>query len=500
MTALPFLLHHQEPDGHFRSTASPYLRPVEHAAATQVLSVMTQSSSAPRFYEAAVRATDYMLSHQQTGGGWGDGYSGGKRRSTPITASQMEALFAAAQAGVRVPEITAALQRAARDLLATQNADTGRFGHYFRGVGPAMMTGHALAGLQWAGWGLSHPARRGWLDLVSPVAAGNVPLPLLATRHTLYAAAQQGGAVARIWTEQVFSELLAAQSEEGYWEGPGSDAPLGRAYATAQCAWMLSGFRQDPRHFKESPAPEPGPPFRVVGNGSTVLIMPSTFLLPDDRFLLDREWANWIVAAQSVSGGPTPRALAYELTRAAERHAPHPLPPDILESLHRLYPRLVIPDSTWNTLHPWAIALFILGDAAERKEIDLDAMPDEFIFRHSVSSAPAIREVVTSTAYVKAITALPDELGLDLLRRALAHRDRIPTLIHEAAEAWRVGDPVKLEHTVARLADLAGPSWKLFIEPLDQIWREEIDRVLQIPGTHLIVIPLIHLPGLSVHH
>lgn len=499
MASLSFLLQHQEADGHFRSSSSSSLRPIEQAAATQALSFRAHTSNHPRFYKAAERAADYLLAQQQVGGGWGDGYTQGRRRSTPITASQMEALFSAAQAGVRGPEITAALQRAAMDLLAIQDPDTGRFGSYFRGVGPALITGHALAGLQWAGWGLSRPARRGWLDLESPAPAGSLPLPLLAARHTLYAAAQQGGPVARDWTEQVFNELLSTQAEDGSWKGPGKEASLGTAYATAQCAWMLSGFRHAPHLFAESTVPEPGPSYRIQQGASTVYVMPSTFLLPEDRFLLDRDWATILGSLQSFSTGPSPRTLAYEFSQAAEHSASGPLPADILESLHLLYSRWVVSDAAWNGLPPWAIALFLMGDVVEQHGIHPDALPEEFLRRQGLSSIPSIREIVPSAAYVDAITALPDEMALDFLRRMLAHRDRIPPLLDAAAEAWRMGDQRALEQTIHALAELAGPAWAPFIQPLNRRWREEIQRCLEMPGDHLVVVPAIHLPAVLNH-
>ena len=62
-----------------------------------------------------------------------------------------------------------------------------------------------------------------------------------------------------------------------------------------------------------------------------------------------------------------------------------------------------------------------------------------------------------------------------------------------------MGDQRALEQTIHALAELAGPAWAPFIQPLNRRWREEIQRCLEMPGDHLVVVPAIHLPAVLNH-
>ncbi len=501
---IQYLLSRQKKDGTFsRAAAAEW--PYEHALVTKALAdaLLIYADSIPELRQAVKRGIRRILDGQQPAGGWHYGYATGRNRSTPLTVVQMDALFSALQQGMYEDEIQAALHRAADDLARMQRDGSGRYGYLYRGVGQPVMNGYALYGLQLAGWGLSHSARRGWMDALhaTPSWPETLQWPLFAAYYNHRATYHHGGLPWRQWEAHVYRELLAGQSEEGAWTAPFRERALGPAYATALSLLMIhTAAHSSPllSHYVQAP---PGPLYRIGGADPTSFILASTLIESDDGFLLDVFLTDLLHQVERVHVEGAPRVWFQHLSEAATHHmeheTPQPLPREIRNELNRLFSVPARHAAVWDHAPPWAIAFLVWGKALEDMERDFNDMLEHQL---GIRLPPGQRSesIVPPSTYADAFAALTHEQGLQLLQHALALYRELPLILDHLADAWCAGDEEQLTAWTERLLGDDPATLAVFdriARPLRAHLTEAVLERLTGGETALFVLPAWHLYG-----
>lgn len=493
-----FLIHQQSADGHL-SRAGASEQPYEHALAARALCEALSLYSMPGLRETAERAIRLILDRQQTGGGWYYGYSQGRRRSTPLTVVQMDALFAAAEKGLFVDEIRDALERAAQDLMAIQSDASGRFGYLFRGIGQSVINGYALYGLQLAGWGLSLSARGGWRDTAEavPYWPRTMRWPLFAAYYNHSAAYHLGGTMWQSWRASFYDELLAGQHDEGYWSGPFLEAPFGPPYATALAVLMIRSMDRTPRLVTRYAHVTPGPLYRLQDTH----ILTSTLAEETDGYLIDAYLMDVIAASDRFIMEGSARAWAHHVSmHFASQTEQDGLPPhhrELREELNRLFSVPATHSRLWDHVPPSAIALLVWGNYSEEADRTYDGLI-EYQMRRRLPPGRRMETILSDTYYASAMAQVTHEEGMTLLRHAMDMRTDAPLILDRMADAWCAGDEEEMATWTRRLLGDDPAVQALYdrlLEPARARIVDVVREALASDSRSLIVLPAWHLYG-----
>lgn len=221
----------------------------EHAIVTYALAealAMTRDESLRPLLNQAVK---YMLEGQQAEGGWDYGYNpdASIRSDLSVSGWHIQALAAAHAAGIRLPQMAGAMQRAARFCRAMQNEQTGEFTYSNEGGGQytAGMTGVAVWGLHLLDEGRSAAARRGATVLACATCDWSDPPPggLYAWYYITHA--RFAGRIEwENWNRQMATAFIAHQQADGGWKEPGRAIGFdeGPVYSTTLATLTLSVY------------------------------------------------------------------------------------------------------------------------------------------------------------------------------------------------------------------------------------------------------------------
>ncbi len=445
------VIAHQDSRGRLSAAVDTVL-PYEHAWATRALCEALAFDSNPIWAQAAQRAVAFIIEHQQPGGGWHYGYANFRQRSTPLTVAQMDALFAARRAAIDEPRLDHALQLAAHDLETIQDPQTGHFGYLMRGVGTAAMDGYALAGLQVADQWRSWAYRRGWLARQEAVAGWPTTLqyPLYAAYYSHKSVLRQGGLSWRQWADSFFHELLAGQQPDGSWSGPRQEERLGQAYATALSSLMIRSGTLDEMQDPHRPwAALPGPVYSIKEATGSVCIILSTWIEDIDAVLLDPVIARALVNADHVWIEGVHRAWIHQwMDKANTAHGELRLSRSREQStfLRRWFDAPVgTPDSLWEEIPSWALAIAVWGHALEQAGRSVDTTVDAAVARRL---RPGMRpqSMLPDDLYGSALASLSAEDQDVLLTHAIALAPNLAAWSDQMADAWCQGDEAALRH------------------------------------------------------
>jgi hypothetical protein len=204
---------------------------------------------------AAARAIDIIVTGQQSKGGWNYNCDKLDRNDLSYSAWCVQALFAAAVAGLDRPGLAAALQKAKGGIRANA-ARSGAFG--YTSPGTTRLTGAGVYCLQLLGEGASQEVSRGlsWLEKnVTPFKAHAAKRPYYYGYYDTAAAFHGRSSRLRTWSRNAVRELARSQiaalgsgldgEDTGYWEVLADNERYGLVYTTSlSCLILQNYYRQ----------------------------------------------------------------------------------------------------------------------------------------------------------------------------------------------------------------------------------------------------------------
>jgi len=245
--AIRYLVSRQGPDGRFGATdtqAGPYV----HGIAAYAISEAYGLTRIPARKPVMEKATQVILDGQQARGGWDYKYGKGGRRDTSVAGWQIQALKSAYIAGAENPGLKEALEKAAADLKAVQNPETGRFGYTERAGGSDGCTGIGVLCLQLLGQGGEESVKKGLQALrdtgLSWAAQEHEEgWPLYEWYYITQAKFHQGGQAWAGWNSAFARLYIKQQNEDGSWDPPArAEQSQGPVYSTTLAALTLQVY------------------------------------------------------------------------------------------------------------------------------------------------------------------------------------------------------------------------------------------------------------------
>ncbi|MBI1348154.1 hypothetical protein GC163_17910 [bacterium] len=207
-----------------------------HGFATLFLGQIYGMDARPAVREALKQAVQYIIAAQNPSGGWR--YTDDPNDAdVSITTCQMMALVSAHQAGIAVPQHI--MEHSAAFVRRCQNPDGG---FRYRPLDPPdslfPRSAAAVVALYAVG-GHTEPAVLRGRDYLSQPSTTRAPQHAeyyyYGRFYATHAAWQAGGDTWDDWYPRLREELLARQSEAGFWDDP----CIGNEYATAMALTML---------------------------------------------------------------------------------------------------------------------------------------------------------------------------------------------------------------------------------------------------------------------
>ena len=248
--AMRWLAANQEEDGRFKGRdGHDYCLPIAAYALCEGYG-MTQ---VPVLRDAAERSIDVIVRGQHRTGGWDYNCKRSERNDLSYSGWCVQALKAAAVAGLSNPELHKALRLAARGVKANAHP-SGGFG--YTGPGQSHLTSVGVLCLQMTGEGQSPEARAGLEWLQRATCEWSAPWgrnPLYYWYYVTQAQYREGGRMWETWNAQFAPELCANQTvlagagldgkDIGYWASPGPDEHCrSLVYNTTLCALTLQVY------------------------------------------------------------------------------------------------------------------------------------------------------------------------------------------------------------------------------------------------------------------
>jgi len=444
-----YLVSRQSKSGVFGDLRE-HARSAAHAIATYALCEAHGLYSELGLGPVIERAVRVIIDGQQAGGGWYDRY--GKfekypryaRRSSMMSAWQVQALYAAAQCGFADAALTSAMERAIPDFRTVYEEATGRFGAQTRGIGGIGNTGAGAYVFQLMGRGHEAEALAALLALEHAISGrpGSTRWTLDGAFFANQAAFNQGGALWRAWHGQLVEVLLNRFEADGFWPAPPRERGVDSIYTTALCALMLEVHHRYPP--LPGPKPNTGPPVWELKTGDAgLLIMGSAYMREREKFLVEPVVAKALHKVERVTAWVDARLVERQLrARAALPHAETAaarLPLPMVTALERAADRLELEVQAWWALKPWAIAMSLYTAEMRRAGAATDFTLMDVIRR----SAPL--EVEQGFLLEpEAIARLPDALSAEQQRAILQYVIRtgaeLPGWMVEAGQAWQAGE------------------------------------------------------------
>lgn len=492
------LIDNQDETG-LLSTASAAIRPYEHGLATRALALIAAQYNDESLNEAALRAAAFIAERQQPEGGWHYGYAPSRQASTPLTVIQMDALFAALALTPKPEEWLLSLDLAAQNIVSKQDSDHGRFGYLTRGVGSPVMSYFSLYGLQRAGWGRSPYARKGWVDIMASVPSWpqHVRYPLFSAYYAHIATYHQGGWPWQLWQATFFDELLAGQQPDGSWRAPMLEAPFGSAYSTAWASLMLLDLNRAAPSYGGEASSLPGPLYQLQSpDGKMGYVLTSVPLQNHDGFLLDGAFSEKLKTIDRFYKEGPWRVWWHDWSQSLQQDVSKldQIPAAWRAQLGELSDAPPKSDTVWSYVPAWAAAMLVLTANAERHGFTLDYRLESHVQRR-LPRGKRLRPLLTQNPYEAAMASLPIPLAVAWLRQVLDESDTWPSLLAQAADAWRRGEPPSIW---ADLIESTAPTpdfyATLFADARDAL-HEAIIRAWQEPGSACFVLPAWHLVG-----
>lgn len=224
-------------------------RSYAHGIATYAIAEAYGLTRIPSLKGSMEAAVDVILNGQQSGGSWDYRYCKGSRRDASVAGWQVQALKAALIAGAENPGLKDAIHKAAEEMKAHQNAETGMFPYSGADRGKLSITGVSVLCLEVAGYGKDSATKKGLQALREADIDWNKPMDwaMYSWYYITQAKFHSGGADWNEWNQKFARELTRNQNEDGSWTAPSMPGETGEknhgpVYATTLAALTLQVY------------------------------------------------------------------------------------------------------------------------------------------------------------------------------------------------------------------------------------------------------------------
>jgi Prenyltransferase and squalene oxidase repeat len=232
----------------------------EHAIATFALAEYYRLTKEERIGKLLAQAVSYIVEGQAPDGGWQYAYAKGPSSDTSVSGWQIQALWAAHLASVKVDGVKAALDHAMLNLKRVQD-ERGNFGYRMPGdrTLPSLVGVGVFCTYRWK-QDKDRTVRDGMEYLLHateeyPVKYANESADLYAWYYNTKACILFGGSAWEKWNRLFRDEIVNHQSPDGSWPPVNTRAPAGELqrkpdgggpiYRTCLCILMLEVFYQN---------------------------------------------------------------------------------------------------------------------------------------------------------------------------------------------------------------------------------------------------------------
>ena len=230
--------------------------------ATYALAEAYSLTRIPMIKPVLKKAVELIIRGQQANGLWDYDWKKGSRQDTSVAGWMVQALKASYMAGVNVPGIKKALEKAAEGLKKQMyNPETGSFGYTGRQERNDNMTGVATLCLQLLGEGEDQEARGGMKALKMISCDWDKPgiySPLYGWYYITQAKFHQGGQTWSAWNNRFAGQYVRNQHEDGHWSFPTKEtgSNQGDVYSTCLASLTLMVYYRHLPSYKPVEAKE----------------------------------------------------------------------------------------------------------------------------------------------------------------------------------------------------------------------------------------------------
>ena len=127
--------------------------------------------------------------------------------------------------------------------------------------------------------------------------------------------------------------------------------------------------------------------------------------------------------------------LANRMVSSDGRDLPAVLGPALYQKLAQVAPSLGLPPELLRALKPWAMALLLMMPQPEG-----DAVLDDRLYRMAVEQKKGVHQLETVDEQLDTFDGLSESDQVELVRQALANRERLPELVNRMVDAYVARD------------------------------------------------------------
>ena len=144
---------------------------------------------------------------------------------------------------------------------------------------------------------------------------------------------------------------------------------------------------------------------------------------------------------------------------------------------------------------PWLVAIMLLDQGMVRHGYRAEHGLERYLLRTAQRTGKEILGLESLEAQLALFDTLPDSQQRSLLEQTLDELEKPQAAIEELAEAWRSGELAALAADLeAQFADFPG-LYEALVTERNESWIPALERFLDEPGRHLVVVGALHLVG-----
>ena len=144
---------------------------------------------------------------------------------------------------------------------------------------------------------------------------------------------------------------------------------------------------------------------------------------------------------------------------------------------------------------PWLVAIMLLDQGMVRHGYRAEHGLERYLLRTAQRTGKEILGLESLESQLALFDTLPESQQRSLLEQTLDELEKPQAAIEELAEAWRSGELETLAAELeAQFVDFPG-LYEALVTERNASWVPELERLLEEPDRHLVVVGALHLVG-----
>ncbi len=155
-----------------------------------------------------------------------------------------------------------------------------------------------------------------------------------------------------------------------------------------------------------------------------------------------------------------------------------------------------IPPQGLEPLRPWLAAITLSMQMIAIQGFDPNSGVDVQLFSQANAEGRELRFFETAEEQIRFFSDIPDEIQTSLLVGTVEQAAAVPDQINQLLEAWLAGDLEQMDEIGnLPLATEEPELYAVLITNRNQEWAEELNELMDSPGTYFVAVGTLHLPG-----